>query len=110
MKKININIYIEHCSLILKSGYRSYDGNFSKQNFVSCFFWTLSYNDISYHEYLREIILRDKIFAHNANDYYVQVRTVEPLKLKGIDLRMGIGNKGKFNLGDGYSIRLIKEK
>lgn len=70
----------------------------------------MSYNDVSYHEYLRELISRDKLLAHNANNYYIQVRTLEPLKLKGIDLRMGIGNKSKFNLGDGYSIRLKKEK
>ncbi len=108
--KINIKIYIENCSLIHKSAYRNYDGDFSEQNFVSCFFWTFSYNDVSYHEYLREVISRDKIIAHKANDYYIQVRALEPLKLKGIDLRMDIGNKSKFNLGDGYSIRLKKEK
>ena len=97
------------------NGYRIYNGAFSELK-RSYFFWKyFNYNKEDY-SYLRELI-KNKSTSYGGltslnSHYRISAGTIEPPLSKGkIDLRMGVGhNKSELNLGDGYLIRIKKNK
>jgi hypothetical protein len=100
------------------NGYRLSNGNFSGFQ-RKYFFWKLfNSNEISDDFiYLRELIRNLSTSYGGINSekghYRIFPCTIESPLGKGgaIDLRMGVGhNKSEFNLGDGYLIRLKKQK
>jgi hypothetical protein len=100
------------------NGYRNFHGDFSGfQN--TYFFWKLFIRNVTLDDftYLRELIRNESTSYGGINSvtghYQIIPGKIErPLKKGGaIDLRMGVGHdKKEFNLGDGYCIRLKKQK
>jgi hypothetical protein len=111
ISKIDTHKYIKSINVSqIKSGMRNFEGAFRLGGYVSCYFWMFDFCSSSYFEYLKEIISNHEFNAHKTCAYNISVKQIEPpVKMSGIDLRMGIGNKNNFDLGDGYSIRLKRQ-
>ena len=107
INKIDIHKYKTLIKTFPMSGRRCYTGDFHNWNLEPCYFWVLDFANIDYWNYLRETIKEKGAESNSTGIYWLGVKCLY-LKSKGIDLRMGYGERNDFNKGDGYSIRLMK--